>query len=248
MITYYADPELTGQMLTFIHRRESGENVRLYLAEGDSWFSNGGWTTNLLMALDDADTLIVSCASPGDTMRNMARLGNEPFWMMLDPNFGVQWDAVLLSAGGNDLLSDIRLLIDGRSLSSDLLGIALDGIEAGYMRIIKMVRARHQCPIHAHTYDYPVSDTTGGWFRLGPWIGNRLLDAGIPAHRHDSIITDVIDALAERIKQIDGLTVHDTRGVLSPGRWRWMGWLENWTNEIHPSARGYSMLASKWRL
>ncbi|MDZ7885571.1 MAG: hypothetical protein U5N53_22960 [Mycobacterium sp.] len=59
------------------------------------------------MALDDSDTLFLSCASPGDTMRNMARLGNESFLMMLSPSFGSRWDAVLLSAGGNDLLLDV---------------------------------------------------------------------------------------------------------------------------------------------
>ena len=248
MISYYSCPDLTGQLLTFIHRRESGENVRLYLAEGDSWFSIGGVTSNLLMALDNDDTLIVSCASPGDTMRNMSGLGNEPFWMMLDPRFGVQWDGVLLSAGGNDMLGDIGKFIYNGNLSKVLLDIALDSIEFGYQRFVASVRANHACPIHAHTYDYPVSDPYGGWFRAGPWIGDRLIESGIPHHRHDAIITDIIDALAERISRVGELTVHDTRGTLEHGRWRWIGWQKHWKNEIHPAPRGYNLLAAKWKL
>lgn len=248
MISYYADPDLTHNLLSFIHRRESGENVRLYLAEGDSWFSFGGATSNLLMGLDSDDILIVSCASPGDTMRNISRLGNEPFWLMLDPQFGVKWDGVLISAGGNDLLADIGLLLEGQSLSKALLRIALDHIEFGYWRVINAVRKYQDCPIHAHTYDYPVSDPYGGWFRAGPWIGDELLAHDIPEARHDQIITDIIDALATRLHSLKPLTVHDTRGTLFPGKWRIAGWQKHWKNEIHPTAIGYDLLSAKWRL
>lgn len=248
MISYYDSPDLAGQILTFIHRRESGENVRLYLAEGDSWFSLGGFTSNLLMALDDDDTLIVSCASPGDTLRNISDMGNTRFWNMISPHFGVQWDGVLLSAGGNDLLGDVARLIDGENLSKALLRIALDGVEFGYRRIVDEVGRYQGCPVHAHTYDYPVSDPYGGWFRLGPWIGHKLNAAWIPEYRHDGIITDIIDALADRLHGIDGLTLHDTRGTLEPGRWRWIGWQKHWRNEIHATPCGYKLLAAKWKL
>lgn len=248
MLSYFSCPDLTGQLLTFIHRRESGEKVRILLAEGDSWFSVGGATSNLLMALDDDDTLIVSCASPGDTMRNMAQIGNEPLWMMLSPRFGVRWDGVLLSAGGNDLLGDIGRVIDGSNLSPSLLAMALDEIERGYQRIIRAVREHHGCSIHAHTYDYPVSDPFGGWLRAGPWAGNRLLSSGVDVPRHDGMITAIIDALADRLQRIDGLTVHDTRGTLEPGKWRCVGWQKHYRNEIHPTTAGYRLLAARWRL
>lgn len=247
MISYFASPDLTGQLLTFIHRREAGERVRILLAEGDSWFSLGGFTTNLLMALDDDDTLIVSCASPGDTLRNMSRLGNEPFRMMLSPRFGVQWDGVLLSAGGNDLLGDVGRVILGANLDLNLLDMALAEIDNGYRRIVSAVREHHACPIHAHTYDYPVPDP-GGWLRLGPWVGNRLRAAGVPQHRHQGIVVHIIDALAEHLHRNPDLTVHETRGTLTPGRWRCFGWQKHWRNEIHPNAAGYRLLAAKWRV
>ncbi|MDZ7885572.1 MAG: hypothetical protein U5N53_22965 [Mycobacterium sp.] len=41
MLTYFSSQEQAGQLLEFEHRRESGEPVRIMLAEGDSWFSIG---------------------------------------------------------------------------------------------------------------------------------------------------------------------------------------------------------------
>jgi hypothetical protein len=248
VISYFADFDLVPKLLEFQHRRESGEPVRIWLAEGDSWFSIGGATGSLLHALDGPNTLIVSCAYPGDTIRNMSRLGNEPLGMMLDPHFGWEWDAVLLSAGGNDLLADIGCIISHRRVDHGLAADVLDGIERGYRQIVATIRQHHRCPIHAHTYDYPVSDSRGGFLRLGPWVGNRLLDCGIPTVRHDAIITSLIDWLAMRLYRIEGITLHDTRGTLTPGKWRPIGWQKHYRNEIHPTVLGYRLLAARWAI
>lgn len=248
MITHYSDPDLTQQLLSWQFKREAGEPVKVYLAEGDSWFSFGGATSNLLMALDTNDTLIVSCASPGDTMRNINTMGNSAFWRMLSPRFGAKWDGVLLSAGGNDLLGDVSRVLLGGNINRELLAMTVEDIAAGYRRIVRMVRDYSGCPVHAHTYDYPVSDPYGGWFRAGPWIGDKLLAYGVPYNRHDDIITDLIDALASKLHVIDGLTIHDTRGTLEPGVWRKIGWQKHYRNEIHPTVAGYRKLAAKWAL
>lgn len=246
MISWYASLDLVGQLLTFVHRRESGEDVKIILCEGDSWFSIGGVTSNLLMAMDSPDVLMVSCATPGDTLRNMADMGNEPMWMMLSPRFGVTWDAVYLSAGGNDILADVGKMLSYDNLDRELVEIVVDGIKRDYARIVSTIRQHHDCPIHAHTYDYPSSDPRGGWFRAGPWIGDRLDAAGIEHYRHDAIIERLIDSLADALYTVGGLTLHDTRGTLERGRWGMFGRLKHWANEIHASPLGYRLLASKW--
>jgi lysophospholipase L1-like esterase len=248
MISYFTDPGLDEAILTFQHRRQAGEAVRFYLAEGDSWFSIGGATSNLLIALDDPDTLIVSCAYPGDTLRNMAQMGNEPFLMLLTPWYGAIWDGVLLSAGGNDVLGNISRLVNRDGLILNRVVSLLDDIEAGYLRLTRSVAIEQRCPVYAHTYDYPVSDPHGGFWRLGPWVGDKLLAAGIDVDRHDEIISDLIDLMASRLYRIPGLKVQETRGILQRHRWGMIGGQKHWRNEIHPSKSGYDLLAEKWEI
>lgn len=252
MIVHVNSPELYAHILEFEHRRADGEPVRMYLAEGDSWFSLGGFGNgNLLGALDTMSTLIVDCAAPGDTLRKIADCGNDVFRLMLRPHYGAHWDGVLLSAGGNDLLGDVGALIEYGEPSHGNIAAALEGILRGYMRIVAAIRAHQDCPIHAHTYDYPAPDTWGGWFRAGPWIANRLLDHGIAAHRHASIVTDLVDALAETIYSAaakTGMVVYDTRGTLEARVWRRFGGQADWRNELHPTRAGYARLAARWAL
>lgn len=248
MILYHDDPRLSDAILSFQSARDAGIPRRLYLAEGDSWFSLGGATSNLLMALDSDDALIVSCAYPGDTIRDMSQLGGGAFRHMMRINRDVGWDGVLLSGGGNDLLADVGMLLDGSNVSRARVAVALDVIEAGYRSMVEIVRRYDACPIHAHTYDYPVSDYRGGWFRLGPWVGKRLVAAGVTPNRHAAIIYSLIDRLADCIRSVDGLTVHDTRGTLTPRPWGWLGGQRHWRNEIHPTVLGYDLLATRWKL
>lgn len=84
---------------------------RRFLAEGDSWFTLGTFNlpaaSNLLFKLDfNRTTAIVNCAYPGATLQHVADNANDPYFNQLlwQPNFARQWEAILLSAGGNDLI------------------------------------------------------------------------------------------------------------------------------------------------
>jgi lysophospholipase L1-like esterase len=88
----------------------SGYGRRL-LAEGDSWFTIGalnlGQASNLLLEQDfTTRSVIVSCAYPGDTLQQMAKgVRDRDFDRLLrQPRFQRYWEAILLSAGGNDLI------------------------------------------------------------------------------------------------------------------------------------------------
>ena len=77
------------------------------LAEGDSWFTIGGvpmW--NLLYSLEFPSTnVVVTLAKPGDTMKSMADIcNNSDLRFAMDKLHGYKWNAILLSAGGNDLI------------------------------------------------------------------------------------------------------------------------------------------------
>jgi hypothetical protein len=84
---------------------------RRLLAEGDSWFTIGSLNlpdaSNMLFPLRFAkSTVIVNCAYPGDTLDHIADNLRDPYFdaLLRQPNFASFWEAVLLSAGGNDLI------------------------------------------------------------------------------------------------------------------------------------------------
>jgi lysophospholipase L1-like esterase len=97
-------PSEGGDPLTYANA------ARRFLAQGDSWFSIGAMppfkTTNILMELDfPQSTCIVNCAYPGDTLAHMVNWRKAPqFVALVTGRTSVRWDAILLTAGGNDVV------------------------------------------------------------------------------------------------------------------------------------------------
>lgn len=244
MIVSAHDPDLITHLL-------DARYARRWLAEGDSWFSIGGATGNLLMALDRPDVLIVNCASPGDTLRDMHQFGGDAFSRLLEPTDGVPpWNAVLLSGGGNDLLCHCaRFVVPDvfDPIDDDALLETLDGIETELIRMMRLITAQApDVPVYIGLYDYPPVDRRWWWWKLGPWIAPVFERAGIDRTRWDSLATELIDELATRILNVaqdyylDGvprLRVVDTRMRLTRDQWQ---------NEIHPTRAGYDTLATVW--
>ena len=52
-------------------------------------------------------TLIVNCSYPGDTLANMVDWSRNPDFsnLLARKNFGWEWDGILFSAGGNDIIN-----------------------------------------------------------------------------------------------------------------------------------------------
>lgn len=95
---------------------------RRLLAEGDSWFTLGSLNvpqnSNLLFELElRTSTVIVSCAYPGDTLRRMVDgINDRDFDRMLrKPGFASFWEAIVVSAGGNDLIDAAQLPVRDRT-------------------------------------------------------------------------------------------------------------------------------------
>lgn len=236
MIIAPDDPNLAAALL-------DARFARRYLAEGDSWFSLGGLTGNLLMALDAPDVLIVNCAYPGDTL---AELGGSLFKRMLRASAGVPvWDGILLSGGGNDLLAGCARFVvpdPAAPIDDDALFEALTDIERDVMALVRECRAHAPAvPVWLHTYDHPPVSRRWRWWRAGPWVAPVLRAAGVDRARWDGIAAMLIDTLAERLfrvaRECVGVAVVDTRGCLIAKDWR---------NEIHPTPTGYHELSRVW--
>lgn len=236
MIISARDPVLVEAML-------DARYTRRMLADGDSWFSIGGWTGNLLHPLDDGSTLIVNCAYPGDELADSRAIGNDEFAALLAPTDGIaQWDGVLLSAGGNDVIKAAGDFVCGSATDGYLDRSAIDEVLDAYERqLIRFLRLCHAAqpgvPVFCHTYDYPPAARRWHFWQLGPWLAPVFRAHDIPRTKWRGLVGDIIDQLAERMFNVAGdwpaLTVVDTRDHLAAGDLR---------NEIHPSARGYAVL------
>lgn len=236
MILSARAPSLVDALLDARHTRR-------LLADGDSWFSLGGWTGNLLQPMDDARTLIVNCAYPGDELADSRAIGNDEFAALLAPTDGIaQWDGVLLSAGGNDVIKAAGDFVSGDAdagyLDRDAFDEVLDTFERHLIRFLRLCRAAHPgVPVFCHTYDYPPVTRRWHFWQLGPWLAPVFRAYDIPRIAWRGLTADMIDALAERMFNVaadwPALTVIDTRDHLADGDWR---------NEIHPTARGYTVL------
>ena len=185
------------------------------LAEGDSWFSitaTGRYSPNLLAELRlPRSAAIVNCAAPGHTLQRMVdrRADGHCERLLHHRRLARYWDAVLLSAGGNDLIAAAAVpLADGdgaptpaslRLLHSiDEVGparAAADWVsEAGWALLAEHLRASFAAfvawrdqgpsagrPLLLHTYATPVARPSGAGLALQGWLYPTLLRYGVPA-------------------------------------------------------------------
>lgn len=83
---------------------------RVFLAEGDSWFSFGSTKfRNILSTLTLPDpACVLNIAEPGDKLHRMNKTtANPEFFFNLRNKGGRRWSAILLSGGGNDLIDAV---------------------------------------------------------------------------------------------------------------------------------------------
>ena len=143
---------------------------RRFLAEGDSWFTIGTLNlfaaSNILFKLDfDKSTAIVSCAYPGDTLQHMVDNLHDVYFdrLLRKRNFQSYWEALVISAGGNDLIDaaqtgplgangqplplDERILLTPDEAAANnpaVVGPQRFISETGWARLISYLRANFQ--------------------------------------------------------------------------------------------------------
>jgi lysophospholipase L1-like esterase len=247
-------------------------NKRLILAEGDSWFTIAGIpTSNLLYSFRFKKmTMIVNCAMPGDTIKHMSEIeGNHVFRTALSPE-GYNWDLILLSGGGNDLIDTAGKLLLPRQqrgaksmkntkdyCDTEKLDELIANIQQGYRRLVGLRDTdgspAKKKPIVVHTYDYAVPrDSRARFFSvplLGPWLYPAVVNAEIPKKDWIKVSKYLIDKLAkgildlEKVDKLKNFHVVDTRKSLKMAALGTTGDNGDWLNEIHPNSDGYKKLA-----
>lgn len=183
------------------------------LAEGDSWFSigaTGNFSTCVLLELElPRSCAIVNCAEPGATLQRMVdRRADVVCRSLLVGRRARHWDAVLLSAGGNDLVAaaetpptqggrptppERRLLRAAAEVGH--ARTAADWVsDAGWALLAAHLRAEFSefaawrnagpsatRPLLLHTYATPVARPAGTLEHPLGWLLPALRAHGVPA-------------------------------------------------------------------
>ena len=208
---------------------------RRFLAEGDSWFTIGTLNlvkaSNVLFKLEFASsTVIVNCAYPGDTLRHMVDGVNDVQFdrLLRRPRFARYWEAVVVSAGGNDLIDAAQVRparADGTPIpqSQRLLRTAAEAAagdagdarswisEAGWATLegylvenfATLVRRRdegpsHGRPIFLHTYAMPTARPAGTVGAPTGWLWPAFETFGVPG----ALRQDLTRALFGRLRAL----------------------------------------------
>jgi hypothetical protein len=178
------------------------------LAQGDSWFSIGHlppWsTTNLLQQMVLSKSVVaVNCARPGIELSHMTDGTNQQeFLRLLRGPLACQWDGILLSGGGNDMI-DAALSPAANSAEQRLLLTATEcpaAIPAGsegsafiselgwqtfksHMNDVfdQFLQERDNgvndgVPVFFHTYDFLTPRNAPAGPGFGPWLYKAMND------------------------------------------------------------------------
>jgi len=253
-------------------------NKQRIIAEGDSWFTIGGlqlqypWFSNILYTLrfSESKTLILNLAEPGDTVKNISSMvRNDNFRFALQAHRNHKWQAILLSAGGNDLIDGVGgFLLNKQQRESqnttnshqtehyinlNKFNALLNKIASNY-RLLADMRGNSEIPIVVHTYDYPTPNNSPSRFfnvgLLGPWLFTAMEKADIPNNKRVAVTDYLFEKLADTIlnlkkgtNKIQNFHVVDTRGLLKRASFGSTGESGDWLNEIHPNKKGYEKIA-----
>jgi len=231
------------------------------LTEGDSWFSyplNSNIADYIEMM---SDFSILRLEHNGDEAREILKAGSEQLKKLKYYLKNYPVDALLLSAGGNDLVSGaLPKVLDKKSngnpwqsaIKLATLTTVLDDIVASYSRLLDARdAARPQCLVVAHSYCYfqPTGRKATGPFGLlkaGPWMRPVLVAKGIdPDTEGRELARYLVDELHARLAALAAarprFQLVDMRAALPVDN-------VHWADEIHPSGTGFRRLAEDfWR-
>ena len=235
--------------------------LRRLISEGDSWFDYPPHP-NVIDFLDGEGIWgIKRFEKSGDTLENVASDANLARITAIAQR--EKSEAILLSAGGNDLFTDIpempRLRWIWRALNQyDPAKSAAEHVNLlawdekktelrrGFVRVIGAFT--DIAPVIIHGYDYLTASGVkvkyDGFRVAGPWILPSMQDRGI---NDVSLQNGILRVLIDDVNQIlaalertypDSVIYVDLRGTLRPG--------VDWLNEIHPGEDGFHRVEERF--
>jgi hypothetical protein len=248
---------------------------RHYLAEGDSWFSLSDILSSSFLYRFGINvplkqgTLIVNCSYPGDTLARMvdwSKNFNFPK-LLAKKNFGWEWDGILLSAGGNDIieaaLAPTGILQACTSptsfqdfIVSDAMTVLENHLEEYFRYLVSLrdtseIAANRTIPIFYHTYGYPTPRNAPASVS-GPWLYKAFMQKGIPQPYWNELADALMNELAMMLRSFSGISTNlqliDTLKNVNLNRAsaNSTGSSGDWLNEIHLNNNGKDKVATYW--
>jgi hypothetical protein len=231
------------------------------ITEGDSWFSyplNANIADHIEMM---SDFSMLRLEHNGDQARDILGAGSDQLKKIRYYLKNYPVEAVLISAGGNDVVAgELKRILGARTAGATwqsavklaTLTTVLDDIVAAYGRLLDARDSlRPDCVVFAHSYCYfePTGRKATGPFGLGsagPWMRPVLTSRGIdPVTEGPQVSRYLVDELHARLQALASsrprFVVIDTRRALPVDD-------VHWADEIHPSGTGFRRLAHDfWR-
>jgi hypothetical protein len=242
-----------------------------FLAIGDSWFE---YPLRNEIPLPFQNSAIVdqsqlgSMGSPPPRILNLALHGQATTavlsWenqermisVLKDP---AQWlnkktglpDAILVSAGGDDLVGDqLAIYVDygGGGLNLTRFQGVLDSVQASYLDLFAFRDIfAPGIPIVGHCYDYAIPNNVHPICTKSAWLWPSFSFAGYDYDSGLKIVTQMIDGFHAMLSALasdkkNNFSFVDTRKTLHRDATQPNGW----ANEIHPWYPGFTGLAQKF--
>ena len=229
------------------------------ITEGDSWFSFPGlaWRMNVIGHLKrtfKARMSMLLLSYNGDKVTDiLSGRQKRKLRFALQHRFGFRM--LIFSAGGNDVIDAIPDIVGPKRpgmgwrdcIRDEVLEREIGEIRDAYRTLIQMRdRQNPGCHIFTHCYDFPTVNGKAvkvlGKALAGPWLKPVFEERGIRSNADQrNIVRHVLAALHEMQKELPAqtpnpFTVVDTTGTLRPAHWE---------DEIHPSTRGFGLVARK---
>jgi len=233
------------------------------LAEGDSWFTYprqflfAGRDANIIDHLAGQDNLLIlNTASGGDEILDMIS-GEQKFSLLKRLNH-IDFDLVLLSGGGNDVVGryDFGFLLHEKTpemewrecINTTRLFIKIRQVELAFREMVERILAiRPRVRIVMHTYDFPIPSSKGfelfDMIPLGKsWMYPYFIQKKIKdPDEQRKIVRNMLLRLKSTLQKIEkdypeNVVVVNTQGLLQD---------RHWLNEIHPTSQGFGIIAQK---
>ncbi len=233
------------------------------LAEGDSWFAYPrrflllGKDANIIDHLARQDNLLIlNTASSGDEIVEM--ISGEQKLALLKRLKHMDFDVVLLSGGGNDIVGryDFGFLLHEKTsnmewrecIDTTRLFIKVRQVELAYREIVeRILELRPRIRIVMHTYDFPIPSSQGyELFDVIPigksWMYPYFIRKKIKdPDDQRKIIRNMLLRFKSTLQKIEkdypkNVIVVNTQGLLQD---------RHWLNEIHPTSQGFGLIAQK---